>query len=132
MFDKQVKDVMSKDILSARLKSTLKEISEILIKHRISAVLIRDDSGNPWGVITTRDIVCSMTKADFYDLTAEDVMTRDLVTIRPRSTLLRAAKKMMEEKVQRLIVAHPGHLKGQVRIVGIISMSDLIKTISES
>ncbi|MDP7078910.1 MAG: CBS domain-containing protein [Candidatus Undinarchaeales archaeon] len=131
MFDKQVKDVMSKEILSARLKSTLKEISAILIKHKISAVLIRDESGNPWGVITTRDIVGSMTKPNFNDLTAEDVMTRNLVTIKPASTLLRAAKKMMEERVQRLIVAHPSHLKGQLRIVGIISMSDLVKTISE-
>lgn len=131
MLDIQVKDVMSKDIVSARLGSTLKEISEILVKHRIRAVLVRDEKGNPWGVISTRDIVCSMTRADFNTLTAEDIITRDLITIGPGSTLRDAAAKMMEHNVQRLFVDHPSHLKGRLTIVGIITMTDLIRTVFE-
>ena len=122
---------MSKDIVSARLGSTLKEVSELLIKNRIRAVLVRDDRGNPWGVISTRDIVGSMARADFNSLTAEEVISRDLITIRPESTLKEAAAKMIEHHVQRLIVAHPSDLKGRLTIVGIITMTDLIRTVSE-
>ncbi len=132
MLDMQVKDVMSKDIVSARLGSTLREISGILIKNRIRAVLVRDEKGNPWGVISTRDIVSSMARADFNALTAEEVITRDLITIRPGSTLKEAAAKMTEHHVQRLIVAHPSDLKGRLTIVGIITMTDLIRTISDT
>jgi CBS domain-containing protein len=56
------------------------------------------------------------------NLTASDVMTRDVVTVHPNDTLRRAAKLMLERGVSGLPV-----VSADGRVVGIVSERDLIR-----
>ena len=49
-------DVMTKDVVTAKLGVSLDEAKSILHKHRIEKLPIVDDSGNIRGLITSKDI----------------------------------------------------------------------------
>jgi CBS domain-containing protein len=59
---------------------------------------------------------------DATNLTAADVMTRDVVTVRPNDSLRRAAQIMLERGVSGLPV-----VEANGRVVGVISEADLIR-----
>jgi CBS domain-containing protein len=59
---------------------------------------------------------------DTSQLTAADVMTRDVVTVRPNDTLRQAAQIMLDRAVSSLpVVDAEGH------VVGVVSEADLIR-----
>jgi CBS domain-containing protein len=59
---------------------------------------------------------------DASDLTAADVMTREVVTVRPNDSLRRAAQLMLERGISGLPV-----VEANGRVVGVISEADLIR-----
>jgi CBS domain-containing protein len=59
---------------------------------------------------------------EMSNLTAADVMTRDVATVRPNDTLRRAAQIMLERGVSGLPV-----VEADGRVVGVVSEADLIR-----
>lgn len=54
--NKKLKDLMTKNVMTAKLKTPLKKAREILIKNRIEKLPLIDDKGNLKALITIRDI----------------------------------------------------------------------------
>ena len=104
----KIQNVMTKDVVTAKLGVTLDESKEILHKHRIEKLPIVDDSGIVKGLITSKDIT---NNADFPNA-SKDKKGRPLVgaAVGVKGDFLERSESLLEAGVDVLVVdiAH-GH-----------------------
>ncbi|CAN7457772.1 CBS domain-containing protein [Paenibacillus sp. LjRoot153] len=117
--DKQVKDIMSKDCVTVTLLDNVFEIALKMKQHDIGFVGVLD--GNKFiGGVTDRDLVVRGYAEKHSGSTAvETVMTKNMVTVDPNTSVEEAAKIMAQNQIRRLPVVENGEL------VGIVAIGDL-------
>ena len=112
----KIQDVMTKDVVTAKLGVTLDESKEILHKHRIEKLPIVDDSGFIKGLITSKDIT---NNADFPNA-SKDKKGRPLVgaAVGVKGDFLERSESLLEAGVDVLVVdiAH-GHSENAISTV---------------
>jgi CBS domain-containing protein len=135
----RVDDVMTKDVVSVAEDTPYRDIVDLLIDRRVSAVPVVDRSGRPAGLVSEADLLHKVEaggeaprvfdawrrrgdRAKAGGRTAADVMTSPVVTAEPSLSLAAAARRMHREHVKRLpVVDSTGQL------IGIVTRSDLLK-----
>ena len=112
----KIQDVMTKDVVTAKLGVTLDESKEILHKHRIEKLPIVDDSGLIKGLITSKDIT---NNADFPNA-SKDKKGRPLVgaAVGVKGDFLERSESLLEAGADVLVVdiAH-GHSENAISTV---------------
>lgn len=112
----KIQDVMTKDVVTAKLGVTLDESKEILHKHRIEKLPIVDDSGIVKGLITSKDIT---NNADFPNA-SKDKKGRPLVgaAVGVKGDFLERSESLLEAGADVLVVdiAH-GHSENAMSTV---------------
>ena len=112
----KIQDVMTKDVITAKLGVTLDESKEILHKHRIEKLPIVDDSGFIKGLITSKDIT---NNADFPNA-SKDKKGRPLVgaAVGVKGDFLERSESLLEAGADVLVVdiAH-GHSENAISTV---------------
>jgi len=110
-------------VVSVKPTATILEIADIIATRRIGAVLVLDDAGGVAGIVSERDVAKGLAQhgAKVVDLLAQDLMTRDVTTATPRTTVDEAMSIMDAGYFRHLPVLEAG------RLVGIISIRDLVK-----
>ena len=99
--------------------TSLQEVAEVLAADHIGAVGVVV-GGHLAGVVSERDVVTHLAEgAHPGHVTAAEVMTTDLVTVRPGDTILETARRMADAEVRHLPVIEDGN------IAGFVSMRDL-------
>lgn len=114
--------------VTVRPLDDLVAVAKIMREKHVGYVVVvepavRESSFRPAGVITDRDIVCSVIArdADPKALRANEVMTREPVVALDRESIGEALQKMRRIGVRRLpVVADHGEL------IGVISLDDII------
>ena len=98
--------------------ATIFEASKALGTRRIGAVLVMDAAGQLLGILSERDIVASLAEhgASTLEMTAAQLMTRNLKTATPRTTVEEAMEMMTTGRFRHLPVVDGGHLAGIVSI----------------
>jgi CBS domain-containing protein len=114
-----VKDVMQRNVIVAKENMKIKEAAEVMSKYHIgSLVIVRNNK--VVGILTERDILKAIAKGiDPRTIEAKDIMTKEVITISPTSTIEDAASLMLEKKIKKLPV-----LDGE-KLVGIITATDI-------
>ncbi|MCU7939551.1 MAG: CBS domain-containing protein [gamma proteobacterium symbiont of Bathyaustriella thionipta] len=140
----QVKDTMCTDVKTCKADTPIKDIATLMCFNKISGLPVVDDDNNVIGIISEKDILCSMfpdmkelvesgAKADFEALekdygsvlskTVDDLMTRVVASVSPDMPILRAASMMWLRKIRRIPVTENN------KLVGILSMGDVHKSV---
>ncbi len=140
----QVKDTMCTDVKTCKADTPIKDIATIMCFNKISGLPVVDDDNNVVGIISEKDILCSMFpdmrelvdsggKADFEAMekdyssvlgkTVDDLMTRVVASVSPDMPILRAASMMWLRKIRRIPVTENN------KLVGILSMGDVHKSV---
>ncbi|OYT42082.1 MAG: hypothetical protein B6U86_00960 [Candidatus Altiarchaeales archaeon ex4484_43] len=116
----RVKDLMTKEVLTADPEDTVVNAAERMLENRIHALLVaREDK--PVGIISSYDLLLIMSISDYDKNTkVRDVMVKNLVTVGPEDDIRSALEKMIEYNIRRLVVVKDG------RLVGILSLIDLV------
>jgi len=141
----QVKDTMCTDVKTCTQDTTIKDIATIMCFNKISGLPVVDEDKNVVGVISEKDILCSMfpdmhdlvksgVKPDFEDMEkdyssvldkkVEDLMTKVVATVSPDMPILRAASMMWVRSIRRIPVTTEDN-----KLVGILSMGDVHKAV---
>ena len=111
-----INDIMTKDVVTAKIGVTLEESKEILHKHRIEKLPIVDDSGIIKGLITSKDIT---NNANFPNA-SKDKKGRPLVgaAVGVKGDFLERSESLLEAGVDVLVVdiAH-GHSENALSTV---------------
>jgi predicted transcriptional regulator len=117
--EKQCKDVMTEAVIFARPNESVLEASETMVKKAVSQLPILD-KGRVVGTITEENIVRNL-KSSLSGARVTEIMDPPLPVV-PEATLLDQVRGLLENSAGVLIS------RGRT-IVGIITRSDLLKTI---
>lgn len=116
-----VGDFMTRELVTVNEGDDLALAESMLRLGRIRHLpVVRD--GRLVGLLTHRDLLRTAQGSDRRTTTAADVMTRDPEAVRPDTSLVRAARLMLEKKFGCLpVVERDG------KLVGIITESDFVR-----
>ncbi|MGC9666968.1 CBS domain-containing protein [Planosporangium sp. 12N6] len=120
-----VRDVMTADVVTLPPETTLAHAARLMREQDIGDIVVADGNG-PAGLVTDRDIVIRAVAEgrDPASTTLGEILTPDLVTVRPDDTVQSAALLMRDNAVRRVLVC-----EGDRALVGIVSIGDLAEEI---
>jgi CBS domain-containing protein len=122
---------MTTEIYCCLPTDSLEEVASVMQSEDIGPVPIVDDleSRNLIGIVTDRDIALRAVARglDARTTSAEEVMTRELVTCGAEDDIQSALDLMARHQVRRLPIVDGGS-----RLVGMISQADVATRLNES
>jgi CBS domain-containing protein len=120
-----VQDVMTTTVVYLPSETTLAEAARTMREQDIGDVVVADGPSLT-GLVTDRDIVVRAVAERFdpASTTIGEIVSKDLVTVRPEDSIQAAALLMRDNAVRRVLVCDDE--KG---LVGIVSIGDLAEQI---
>jgi len=102
---------------------TIAEAAQVLAGKRIGAVLVLDSADQLMGILSERDIVASLAEHGprTLEMTVTQLMTREVQTATPRTTVSEAMGMMTDGRFRHIPVVEEG------RLVGLVSIGDVVK-----
>jgi CBS domain-containing protein len=142
----KVREVMSKNIISFKEDTTLKEAAQILVSHNISGAPLVDRQGKLIGIVSEKDIFKKLYPdyKEFYQspeffvdfeelekrvkevssLKIKEIASKEVITVRSQTPIMRVGAIMLARGIHRLPVVND-----QGKLVGIVSRRDIFKNI---
>jgi CBS domain-containing protein len=137
-------ELMTKDVVAVSPETPLREVAELLARHRISGVPVVDEERRVVGVVSEADIVRKEAGEELRSgllawilsekhpgrleaRTAGEAMTSPPLTAPPERDVAEAARLMTQRQVNRLPVVDP---LGQ--LIGIVTRADLVRAFIRS
>ena len=146
----KVSDIMTKDVVTAKGSTTVREMAEIFDKMGFGSLPLVDEDGNLTGIVTASDLIEQgrplhiPTVISLFDWviplegehalekdlkritaqTAEELAARDVVTIAASDLVSTAAEIMSSRKLHALPV-----VDGK-KLVGMVSRIDIIRNMN--
>jgi CBS domain-containing protein len=142
-------DIMTRDVVTVRPDTTLRQAAQMMVERRISALPVVDTEGRILGVVSETDLVRPddateqrrdwwlMNLAEGQDLSQDfldairlsdravtKVMHTDVVSVGELAPLRDIARLIAERNVRRVVVLRDG------KPVGIVARADLVRALS--
>jgi CBS domain-containing protein len=111
------------EVASIPPSTTVAQAVEIMRDKRIGAVLVMEAADQVLGILSERDVVSSLAEhgARSLSMPASQLMTRELQTATPRTTVEEAMAMMTEGRFRHMPVIENG------KLVGLVSIGDVVK-----
>jgi CBS domain-containing membrane protein len=140
------RDIMTRDVVSVKPEDTLETVVGAMCANRISGVPVLDPSGKVLGILSEKDIVSRLLGGgsgnlmalvsgciraegclckSVRNLTAKEVMTSPVVTVRETASLAEITELLAGRKINRLPVTDP-----EGRLLGILTRDDIVNSTS--
>lgn len=139
----EARDAMTELVVTVKPQTSVEEVAGLMLKHRISAVPVVDGEGRVQGIVSEGDLIRraesgteqqrswwldlitgsdarAIDYAKAYGRTAEDVMTRSVITVSERTPLVKIVKLLERHRIKRVPVVRRG------KLVGIVSRANLL------
>ncbi len=142
-----IKDIMITSVITVNTGDSVEKCAKLMQENDISGLPVIDNNGKVVGIVTEGDLIrrASRIKAPGYleilggliylgspkkfvdelqramAVDAGQLMSRDIISIKPDDTVEKAATLMVEKGINRLPV-----LNDQDKLVGIISRRDIM------
>jgi CBS domain-containing protein len=142
-----VKEIMTKEVVSVKRDSTIDEIAQVLIDNKVSGLPVLSDGGYLIGVVTEGDLLrreMSPRLPEFINIlgaviyyhgverynedfkkilaqTASDIMTEDLITVKEDTDISEVARLMLNNNIKQIPVVDGS------KLIGIVSRADIVK-----
>jgi CBS domain-containing protein len=147
-----VREIMTTNVITAKPDTTVGELADILAKNKISGVPVVDNQGRVLGMASEADIILQDADLHFpyyiqflesviylqsvhkfeerfrksIGSKVSEVMSEEVNTVSPDTTVRQAATMMAECEVNRLPVTDEDG-----RLVGIVTRGDIVRAIAE-
>lgn len=128
---KLVRDLMHPGLITCLPEATLGQVSTLLTRHQVHALVVIRPDGTPVGIISDSDLLAGewlsadpQSLAAMRSLTAGELMSVPIDTIEAGQPLHLAAHMLIEKDINRLLVTEKG------APVGVISTSDFVASIA--
>ncbi|HLZ26824.1 MAG TPA: DUF190 domain-containing protein [Chloroflexota bacterium] len=142
-----VADVMTREVVAVHPNTPLGEVVRLLLDRDFRSVPVVDNQNRLVGIVTNRDLIerggltarvellgeldqtaleRELSSSGVRGRTVADVMTGEVVSARPDSSLKAAAHQMVERTIKRLPVVDEAGV-----LIGILSRVDVLRTMGE-
>lgn len=151
MAELTARDIMVTDVISVGLDTSIEELSDILLKNRISGTPVVDEDDRLIGIVSEADIIVKDSDLHFPRIfkllggiiyleslnkfkknlvkhmatKVKDIMTKKVKTAGPDTPVNKIADMMLEDNINRVPVIDEDN-----KVLGIITRADLVRTIS--
>ena len=127
MYQRQIKDVMQRSLLTCLPSTPIETIARRLTDYHVHGLVVVDDDGYAIGVVSQTDLLLAHCRpeAELAACTAGDIMTSTVMTCTPETTIFEAVTTMTRNHIHRLVVVKAGSPK--LYPLGIVSMTDIIR-----
>ena len=141
-------DVMTREVITVKKETTIRELAELFARHRISSAPVVDVNGTMIGIVTETDLIEQdkslhiPTVISLFDWviylesdkkfekelkkmtgqTVGDIYTQEVETVVPSTPISEVADIMSSSKVHAIPVV------ADHKVVGIVARIDLIRT----
>ena len=114
----KLREIMSSPVIRVHPEETVSVAARLLTHYNIGAMPVCGSDGRVWGVVTDRDIVtrCLAAGRSPQTTVVREIMTNQVVAVRPDMDITAAAAVMGREQVRRLPVMENGKLCGMVSL----------------
>jgi CBS domain-containing protein len=137
----RLRDIMTRDVVSASPGMTIRDAMELLSERHVSGAPVVD-RGKVVGIFSATDLLAFFADLDdttpslsfrrrrgrttpLEDVTVDEVMTRKVQSLPPDCSVEEAAVRMGEKQIHRVLV-----MQGDI-LLGIVSTSDVAKAVAE-
>lgn len=146
----KAKDIMTSEVITVRMETTVNELAEVLWKNRISGAPVLDDDGKVVAMVTENDLIDQSKKFHIPTMislidsviflesskkiekeiqkmagnTVQDICSKELVTVDGETALDEIATIMANKKVHTLPVLMND------KLIGVIGKSDIIRSMA--
>ncbi len=114
----RISDIMTKAAVADAPHDTLEAAARKMWEQQTGSLLVVDGD-QLLGIVTERDVLRAVATGTPLDTPLSEVMSKDLITVQPGTSLREAARIMTDRWIRHLPV-----LEGD-RLVGIVSQRDL-------
>jgi len=123
MLLKEILALKGSKVWSTSTKASLQDALTLLIKNKIGALLVLDDTENVVGVLSERDIMreCLANPKTFSKTPVSKVMTARVIIATPDDKVAHIMGVMTHNRVRHIPVLDQG------KLVGLISIGDVVK-----
>lgn len=124
MRDLKAGSIMVRRVAIAKRNSPARDVALQLLSGLYSGMPVVNDEGQIIGVVTELDLLEAVDEGkELAKLTAEDVMTKETITVDLDTSASKMIKIMREKHIIRLPVTENG------KVVGIVSRCDILRTV---
>lgn len=133
IINKKVEEVMTKNVVSIKKATTLKELKELWKRYDYDTFPVIEN-GEILGVVTKLDFLEIFSfdperlipdLKSMYAKNAEDIMSEDIIGIHPNDSIHKAVQKMLEYRIRSILVTN-----GSKKVLeGIVTRGDIMKFI---
>jgi len=132
----RARDIMTTPVVTVRRDHEIKECARLLAGQEINALPVVEGDGTLVGIVSEKDLLPFEAVPPSVERiiplpvnrrgapsTAEQVMTRDVVTFSPDAEVSRVAWTMVDRHLKTIPIVEAG------RVVGIVSRRDLLRVL---
>lgn len=115
----RARDIMQKGVMTVTPESSILEIQRLFVEESIHGAPVVGEDGKIYGVLSTLDLLRVIREelddsGDVDRLTAEDAMTREIVSIRSDAPVDEIAQLMFQQHIHRVLVVEDGQMIGMI------------------
>ncbi len=122
-----VSRIMSSPVLTIKESDTIQQACKTMVEKDIgSVIIVNDQSNEPSGIITERDVVRHLAEKPIsFQAKVSQIMSRPIVTIHPNGSIRDALQAMQSRDIRRLVVVGDDGKS----MMGILTDKDIFKFI---
>ena len=105
--DRIIRDFMRRGVVTCGVDANAAEVARIMLDNDVSALVVVDERLNACGVISKTDLIGYYGK-DLSLITAEDIMTSEILTVSPDTLVHEAVQLMLERRIHQLVIVTKG------------------------
>ncbi|MFH1834374.1 MAG: CBS domain-containing protein [bacterium] len=151
MDELRVREIMQVEVVSVGTDTTVRELAELLAKHKISGVPVVDGQDRVLGMVSEADVIVQDADLHFpyyiplldsviylqgfgkfeerfrkaFGSKVTQIMSDEVIAISPDASVREAATLMADRNVNRLPVVEEG------KLVGIVTRGDIVQAIAD-
>lgn len=120
----QVREIMTKNPACCVPQASLQEVAKMMVENDCGCIPVVGnwETLQPLGAITDRDITVRVLAEEKnpLDLKAEDIMTSDIITVAPETSVDECYKTMADHQIRRVLVVDENNT-----CCGIVAQADV-------
>ncbi|MEM2917354.1 MAG: CBS domain-containing protein [Candidatus Bathyarchaeia archaeon] len=114
-----VKSIMTQNAVSVLTSAKISDAIALMKQHKIGGLPVVDEKNRVWGIVTERDIL-AIFKGRISGVKVSELMTKEVLTATPETSIFEAEKIMTKEGFRRLPIVSNGKLFGIVTAMDIL------------